>query len=50
MLMHSSLVENGLKGAADGPLADTIRRVHAFGLSLMQLDIRQVSEIHSCGE
>ena len=47
LLMHRSLEETGLGALADGALADTIRRVAAFGLSLMPLDIRQESTRHS---
>jgi phosphoenolpyruvate carboxylase len=47
MLLHRSLVETGNHEIADGLLADTIRRLAAFGLSLLPLDIRQESTRHS---
>jgi phosphoenolpyruvate carboxylase len=33
--------------AADGVLSDTIRRLAVFGLTLLQLDIRQESTRHT---
>ena len=47
MMMHRSLFETGMGAAADGVLADTIRRVSSFGLALMPLDIRQESTRHT---
>lgn len=47
MLVHRSLVETGESNIADGLLVDTIRRLAAFGLSLMPLDIRQESTRHT---
>lgn len=47
MMMHRSLMETGMGSAASGTLADTIRRVAAFGLALMPLDIRQESTRHT---
>ena len=47
MMMHRSLIETGMESAADGTLADTIRRVASFGLALMPLDIRQESTRHT---
>ena len=47
MMMHRSLIETGMGAAADGSLADTIRRVATFGLALMPLDIRQESTRHT---
>ncbi|GAB3038464.1 phosphoenolpyruvate carboxylase [Bowmanella dokdonensis] len=47
MLCYRSLVETGLKTVADAELLDTIRRVHAFGIHLLKLDVRQHSERHS---
>lgn len=41
MLIHQSLYDTGAGMVADGRLTDLIRRVHAFGLALMKLDIRQ---------
>ena len=45
--MHKSLCESGLACVADSRLVDTIRRVSAFGLTLMPLDIRQESTRHT---
>ena len=47
MMMHRSLIETGMGAAADGTLADTIRRVASFGLALMPLDVRQESTRHT---
>lgn len=47
VLIHESLVACGDELIADGNLTDTIRRVHAFGLSLLPLDIRQESSAHA---
>jgi len=47
IMMHKSLVATGHKEVADGPLVDTIRRLAAFGLSLMPLDLRQESTRHT---
>lgn len=47
MMMHKSLLENGMADAAGGELTNTIRRVAAFGLSLVPLDIRQESTRHT---
>jgi len=44
-VIHNSLLEQGFDEVADGQLIDIIRRLEAFGLSLMPLDIRQVDEI-----
>src|SRR5690606_39663370 len=41
MLCFRSLNEVGLPHIANGPLVDTIRRVHCFGINLVPLDIRQ---------
>ncbi|MFN2240108.1 MAG: phosphoenolpyruvate carboxylase [Thermoanaerobaculia bacterium] len=46
MLVHRSLTESGDGILAGGRLLDLIRRVHAFGLPLVRLDIRQDSERH----
>jgi phosphoenolpyruvate carboxylase len=46
-IMHSSLVETGFDLVADGLLADIIRRVAVFGLSLVPLDIREESTKHT---
>ena len=47
LMLHESLSSTGHKEIADGPLVDTIRRLAAFGLSLMPLDIRQESTRHT---
>lgn len=46
MLCYRSLKEVGLPHIANGPLVDTIRRVHCFGINLVPLDIRQDGERH----
>eukprot|EP00934_Nitzschia_sp_Nitz4_P008805 Nitzschia sp. Nitz4//scaffold367_size14546//6549//9593//NITZ4_008926-RA/size14546-processed-gene-0.8-mRNA-1//-1//CDS//3329549327//8795//frame0 len=46
MLIRSSLIEIGDVEAADGILCDIIRKVSAFGLTLLPLDIRQESGRH----
>lgn len=46
-MCYSSLVEVGLESIANGLLRDTIWRVHAFGVPLVKLDIRQDSERHT---
>ena len=47
LLMHRSLVETHHADIADGKLTDVIRKVAAFGLQLMPLDIRQESGRHT---
>ena len=47
MLVHRSLVETGCEHIANGPLIDTIRRVHAFGINLSPIDVRQDSDRHA---
>ncbi|HEV7922869.1 MAG TPA: phosphoenolpyruvate carboxylase [Thermoanaerobaculia bacterium] len=44
---HRSLHETGNGIIADGRLLDVIRRVHAFGLTLVRLDVRQDSARHT---
>ncbi|KKO09606.1 hypothetical protein LCGC14_0030990 [marine sediment metagenome] len=44
---YRSLVEQGMELIASGPLLDTLRRVNAFGLGLVRLDIRQDAARHS---
>lgn len=44
---YRSLVECGLEHIAHGPLLDTIRRAHTFGLPLIRLDIRQEASRHA---
>ena len=46
-LCYRSLCETGNKLIADGRLADTLRRVAAFGLTLVRLDIRQEADRHT---
>jgi phosphoenolpyruvate carboxylase len=46
-LCDRSLREVGASSVADGHLCDFLRRVAAFGLSLMRLDIRQESGVHA---
>jgi phosphoenolpyruvate carboxylase len=47
LLCHASLKAEGLHHVANGPLLDCIRRVQAFGINLLPLDIRQHSERHA---
>lgn len=44
---HRSLHDTGNAIIADGHLLDVIRRVHAFGLTLVRLDVRQDSARHT---
>ncbi|MEX2476636.1 phosphoenolpyruvate carboxylase [Marinobacter sp.] len=44
---YRSLVDCGLEHIANGPLLDTIRRAHTFGLPLIRLDIRQEASRHA---
>lgn len=44
---HASLIEQGMELIANGPLLDTLRRVNAFGLGLVRLDIRQDAGRHA---
>ncbi len=46
-LCHRSLTASGMAGIADGPLLDTLRRVAAFGVHLVRLDIRQDASRHT---
>ena len=46
-LCYRSLVDCGLDEIARGPLLDTIRRAHTFGLPLIRLDIRQEAARHA---
>ncbi len=46
-LCYRSLVDCGLEHIANGPLLDTIRRAHTFGLPLIRLDIRQEASRHA---
>jgi phosphoenolpyruvate carboxylase len=44
---YQSLHECGMDVIADGSLLDTLRRIKAFGIHLVRLDIRQESTRHS---
>ncbi|WP_150302716.1 phosphoenolpyruvate carboxylase [Pseudomonas saliphila] len=46
-LCYQSLLDQGMELIANGPLLDTLRRVNAFGLALVRLDIRQEASRHS---
>ncbi|HEY2431254.1 MAG TPA: phosphoenolpyruvate carboxylase [Vicinamibacterales bacterium] len=46
-LCHRSLIETGQPLLADGRLTDVLRRIAAFGTSLVRLDIRQHAERHA---
>ena len=46
-ICYHSLVECGMEAVANGPLLDTLRRVSAFGVHLVRLDVRQDSERHT---
>lgn len=46
MVCYRSLNHVGLPHIANGPLMDTIRRIHCFGINLVPLDIRQDGERH----
>jgi phosphoenolpyruvate carboxylase len=46
-LCFRSLNECGMETIARGPLLDTMRRVHCFGIELIRLDIRQHAERHT---
>lgn len=46
-LCHRSLVACGMASIANGPLLDTLRRVAAFGVHLVRLDIRQDASRHT---
>lgn len=46
MMCFRSLNEVGLPHIANGPLVDTIRRIHCFGINLVPLDIRQDGDRH----
>lgn len=43
---YDSLVACGMAAIAGGPLLDTLRRAHCFGVCLVRLDIRQHAERH----
>ena len=46
-LCHRSLHECGMGLIAEGPLLDTLRRIAAFGTTLVRLDVRQSSDRHT---
>jgi len=46
-LCHRSLVASGMAVIANGPLLDTLRRVAAFGVHLVRLDVRQDAARHT---
>ncbi|WP_166269049.1 phosphoenolpyruvate carboxylase [Marinobacter caseinilyticus] len=46
-LCYQSLLDCGLETVANGPLLDTLRRAHTFGLPLIRLDIRQEASRHA---
>ena len=46
LLCHASLTSCGMASIADGPLLDSLRRAHCFGLFLVRLDIRQDAGRH----
>jgi phosphoenolpyruvate carboxylase len=47
LLCHRSLYASGNAIIADGRLTDVIRRMAAFGLTLVRLDVRQEAERHT---
>lgn len=46
-IVYDSLTETGFELVADGRLLDIIRRIYAFGLTLVPLDIREESTKHT---
>lgn len=46
-LCYDSLVACGMESVARGPLLDTLRRAHCFGLALVRLDVRQEASRHA---
>jgi phosphoenolpyruvate carboxylase len=46
-LCYRSLLEQKFTHVARGPLLDLLRKVHAFGINLLPLDLRQHSERHA---
>jgi phosphoenolpyruvate carboxylase len=46
-MMHDSLMETGFELVAEGRILDIIRRVYAFGLTLVPLDFREESTKHT---
>ena len=47
MLCHRSLVASNFSKVAEGPLYASIVRIHAFGINLIPLDIRQDGDRHT---
>jgi phosphoenolpyruvate carboxylase len=47
LLIHKALISDGYDYVANGPVTDTIRRINAFGINLVPLDIRQDSARHT---
>jgi len=47
LTVHQSLCDTGNAVVANGRLADIIRKVSAFGLTLVPLDVRQESDRHA---
>lgn len=47
LTVHQSLCDTGNALVANGRLADAIRKVSAFGLTLVPLDVRQESDRHT---
>lgn len=45
-IIYRSLKESGFAYIANGPITDTIRRIYAFGINLVPLDVRQDGERH----
>ncbi len=46
-ICYDSLVACGMARIADGPLLDTLRRAHCFGVCLVAVDVRQHAARHS---
>ena len=46
-LCDASLRDVGMEIIADGPLKDTLRRIRAFGVTLVNLDVRQSADRHT---
>ena len=46
-LCYESLIACGLDRIANGPLLDTLRRAHCFGVHLVNIDIRQHADRHT---
>ncbi len=47
LVCHRSLLESGQAILAEGRLLDLIRRVQAFGVTMVRLDLRESSERHT---